>query len=292
MINMHKLIILILVSCTFLGCQAENKNNASKDKVMKVYSLLLGVEGEKKFIEYAKDSLDKQPAGMSFRDMLFTPPNLGKVSLDIVEQKLILDHVFSIMGSNIDYDPNLKGIQTIDINAGLNKEEFVTEEQAYQTYVNLFQQLNRNGWKNYFDPSASRIAKEDNIKSIYDDSNVIDPAHIFTYQEWLDFFNKNKSLYFNLYLNGIHMGITINKDEGKQDKVQYMLRLNVSTIKYRVRNSIDESYKMSELTFNQAYKDYILRASKNRLIEEKERKTIGYHIDENYKDPDVWHYVK
>lgn len=293
--KVDRLIILILISCVFLGCQPENKNNSSKENVMKfdkIYSLQLGVDGENKFIEYAKDSLDKQPAGMSFRDMIFTPPNLGKVSLDVAEQKLILDHVFSVMGSNIDYDPNLKGIQTIDINAGLNKEEFVTEEQAYQAYVNLFQQLNRNGWKNHFDVLSPRIAKEDNIKSIYDDSNVIDPAHIFTYEEWRKIFNEKVSLYYNLYLNGVYMGITLNKRGGKEDKVQYMLRLNVSTIKYRVRNSISKSYKMSDLEFKKAYDNDLLRTLKIRLVEEKERKTNGYHIDENYKDPDVWNYVK
>ena len=295
MINMHKLIILILVSCTFLGCQAENKNNASKDKVVKIdkfYSLQLGVEGENKFIEYAKDSLDKQPAGISFRNLNFNPPNLGNVSLDVAGQSLMIDHVFNVMGSSIDYDPNLKGIQTIDVNAGLNKEEFVTEEQAYQAYVKLFEQLNQNGWKNHFDVLSPRIAKEDNIKSIYDDSNVIDPAHIFTYEEWRKIFNEKISLYYNLYLNGVYMGITLNKRSGKEDKVQYMLRLNVSTIKYRVRNSISKSYKMSELEFKKAYDNDLLRTLKIRLVEEKERKTNGYHIDENYKDPDVWDYVK
>lgn len=293
--KMDRLIILILISFIFLGCQPENKNNSSKEKVMnvdQVYSLQLGVDGDRKFSEYAKDSLDKQPAGMSFRDMVFTPPNLAKVSLDVAEQKLTIEHAFSVMASNIDYDPNLKGVQTIDINAGLNKEDFVTEHQAYEGYVKLFKKLKKNGWKNYFDPSAARIDKKDNMKSLYDDSNVIDPTHIFTYEEWREIFNKNESLYYHLYLNGVYIGITINKDEGEQDKVQYMLRLNISTIKYRVRNSITDSYKMSEQIFNQAYKDYILRASKNRLSEEKERKISGYKIDESYKDPDVWNYVK
>ena len=295
MINMHKLIILILVSCTFLGCQAENKNNASKDKVVKidkVYSLQLGVEGENKFIEYAKDSLDKQPAGISFRNLNFNPPNLGKVSLDVAGQSLIIDHVFNVMGSSIDYDPNLKGIQTLDINAGLNKEEFVNEEEAYQAYTHLVKQLNKNGWQKYILISSARIDNNDNLKSIYDTGLVVDPNYILSYEEWSNFFNINSSFDYNLYQKGVYLTISINKGKSKDNQKQYMLRYDVRIMKYYIKNLISESRNMNSIELKKAYDLEMLKFKNERLISEKDIIKQGYKIDENYKDPDVWDYVK
>lgn len=290
-------ILFIIFFCLISGCQPKAKIDDHKERAMtidKIYNISLGLEGDKNLSEYSKDSLDQQPAGMSFRDLNFTPPNLGKVSLDVAGQSLMIDHVFNVMGSSKDYDPNLKGIQSLDINAGLNKEEFVSQEKAYQAYVNLVNQINNNGWKNYFLLSMPRIGvdKDNNVNYLFSNGVIIEPKYILTYEEWNNFFSKKSSLDYNLYLNGVYIVMSINKGGHKDNQVQYMLKFDITTMRSYMRNLVTNSYKMTSVEFEKAYTSELIIQNNYRLESEKDMIKQGYKIDENYKDPDVWEYVK
>lgn len=291
---MKRIILIVVINC-LLACNSQNEFDSLQDKKINLsqrYNISLGLEGDKKLIEYSKDPLDQQPAGISFRDLNFTPPNLGKVNLDVADQSLMIDHVFNVMGSSINYDPNLEGIQTLDINAGLNKEEFVTQEQAYQAYVNLVNQINNNGWKNYFLLGMPRIDKDNNVNYLFNNGVVIDPKYILTYEEWNNFFSKKTSLDYNLYMNGVYIVMSINKWEHKDDQVQYMLKFDVTTMRYYMRNLVTNSYKMTPAEFQKAYATELIIQNNYRLEGEKILEKQSYQIDENYHDPDVWEYVK
>ena len=56
-------------------------------------------------------------------------------------------------------------------------------------------------------------------------------------------------------------------------------------------NNID-TYKMTSKELEQAFKNESIRNKKSREIDENEAMAQGYHINENYIDPDVWQYVK
>ncbi|MDH1438621.1 hypothetical protein N5I27_09650 [Acinetobacter johnsonii] len=49
---------------------------------------------------------------------------------------------------------------------------------------------------------------------------------------------------------------------------------------------------MTSKELEQAFKNELIRNKKSREIDEKEAMAQGYHINENYIDPDVWQYVK
>ncbi|MDC0842713.1 hypothetical protein POD11_10635 [Acinetobacter sp. P1(2023)] len=257
-----------------------------------LYILNFGIEGEKKFKSYMQTDVDQQPAGMSFFDLTWEPPHLANIKIDLGENSFIIKNVFSAMGTRIDYAQQNEGIQIIDITAGLNKEEFVSEEQAYMAYKELFSQLQKAGWKQYFFPGLARISTKDNMKAMIEDGLIIDSYNTLTLKEWSDFFNKKPTVATRLYANGILLELSIDKTKSENNKKQYMLRFAVQTIRYVTKNSIENGYKLTGPELKSAFDEMVLVDQKERRKAEIKAKKEGFHIDESYRDPDVWQYVK
>ncbi|ENX6463482.1 hypothetical protein N0P26_000619 [Acinetobacter baumannii] len=257
-----------------------------------LYILNFGIEGEKKFKSYMQTGVDQQPAGMSFFDLTWEPPHLANIKIDLGENSFVIKNAFSAMGTRIDYAQQNEGIQIIDVTAGLNKEEFVSQEQAYIAYKELFGQLQKAGWEQYFYPNTSRIAKQDNIKSMIEDGLIIDPYNFLTLTEWTDFFNKKPTVAVRLYNHGIFLEMSIDKTKSENDKKQYMLRYSMETIRYNTKNSIKDGYKLSGQELKTAFNERMKYNEKQRAKVENQAKKEGFHIDESYQDPDVWQYVK
>ncbi|MFW2787820.1 hypothetical protein ACN6QX_18225, partial [Acinetobacter baumannii] len=170
------------------ACQPAAQHNESLDSHQQAYTLHMGEKGIQDFSKYSDSNVDNYPAGVSFRELQFSPPNLGKITIENGSNTLSIEHVFSVLGTQ--YDKN-EGIQVLDIDAGLTKEEFATPEQVYQSYVALMKRINQAGWKNYFFTDAPRIAKEDNIKHLSKSRDVIDPSYIFSFEEWKNIINNS-----------------------------------------------------------------------------------------------------
>lgn len=256
------------------------------------YILHFGEKGVQDFITYSKTAVDHQPAGASFRDLDFAPPNLGQIKIENDVNSLIIDHVFSVLGTQFNKN---EGIQKISVNAGLTKEEFVSPEQAHQAYVELMTKINQAGWKNYFFRFDPRIAKEENIKYLSKGRDIIDPSYIFSFEEWNKIINTipTKSLGYRLYANGILLDISLRQTaKNELNEEQYMLRYSFQTMRYDERNSISNSDEMTPAELEQAFKQGEIRNKKSREMDEKQAIQEGYKIDEEYIDPDVWKYVK
>ncbi|MDV7452424.1 hypothetical protein R5B80_19065, partial [Acinetobacter baumannii] len=261
-----------------------------------LYTLNFGVEGEKKFKSYMQTDVDQQPAGMSFFDLTWEPPHLANIKIDLAENSFIIKNVFSAMGTRIDYAQQNEGIQIIDITAGLNKEEFVSEEQAYMAYKGLLGELQKAGWQQYFYPSDARFDKTDNLKRIKKNNTVIDPFNLLTQAEWREHFKSSTSLYFNLYRNGVLTELNLEKTSKKELKAekneQFMLRFSIQSIRYVTKNLIENGYKLTGIDLKRAFDEMGLVDQKERRKAEIKAKKEGFHIDESYQDPDVWQYVK
>ncbi|HGH3606417.1 TPA: hypothetical protein ACJK1S_003717, partial [Acinetobacter baumannii] len=287
---MKKIVIyffLFFILLNLQGCNAE-RNNKKVFSQPELYTLNFGVEGEKKFKSYMQTGVDQQPAGMSFFDLTWEPPHLANIKIDLGEHSFVIKNAFSAMGTRIDYAQQNEGIQIIDVTAGLNKEEFVSQEQAYMAYKELFGQLQKAGWEQYFYPNTSRIAKQDNIKSMIEDGLIIDPYNFLTLTEWTDFFNKKPTVAVRLYNHGIFLEMSIDKTKSENDKKQYMLRYSMETIRYNTKNSIKDGYKLSGQELKTAFNERMKYNEKQRAKFENQAKKEGFHIDESYQDPDVW----
>ncbi|HHP7908842.1 TPA: hypothetical protein ACSIQT_001614 [Acinetobacter baumannii] len=291
---MKKIVIyffLFFILLNLQGCNAE-RNNKKVFSQPELYTLNFGVEGEKKFKSYMQTGVDQQPAGMSFFDLTWEPPHLANIKIDLGENSFVIKNVFSAMGTRIDYAQQNEGIQIIDVTAGLNKEEFVSQEQAYMAYKELFSQLEKAGWKQYFFPGLSRISKKDNMKVMIEDGLIIDPYDYLTLTEWSDFFNNIPTVTTRLYANGVLIELSIDKTKSENNKKQYMLRFSIQTIRYVTKNSIENGYKLTGPELKSAFDEMELVDQKERRKAEIKAKKEGFHIDESYQDPDVWQYVK
>ena len=129
--NRYISMLILIFGSLLSACQPSGKNTENNMN-NQPYILHFGKPGIQDFIKYGNAQVDRQPAGASFRDLSFSPPNLAQIRIENGANSLVIDHVFSILGTQFDQN---EGIQILDIDAGLNKEEFVTPEQAYQGYV-------------------------------------------------------------------------------------------------------------------------------------------------------------
>ena len=288
---------VVIFGFLLLGCQPNTKNTENNAMNQQPYLLHFGPQGFKDFAQYNQGNVDNHRVA-SFRELDFSPPNLGQIKIENDTSSLVIDHIFSVLGTSFHKE---EGIEGIDIDAGLNKEEFVRPEQAYEAYVALMKRLNEAGWKNYFYRFSARIAKEDNIRYLMQSGDVIDPTYIFTDEEWKKIINNvtGNSIGYRLYANGILLNLSIKQTQKNEDgKEQYIVRYAFNTIRYDERNSMDDSennidtYKMTSKELEQAFANELIRNKKSREIDEKEVIVQGYHIDENYEDPDVFQYVK
>ena len=288
---------VFIVGFLLLGCQPNTKNTENNAMNQQPYLLHFGPQGFKDFAQYNQGNLDNHPVA-SFRSIRFSPPNLAQIKIENGTSSLAIDHVFSVLGTSFN---NEEGIEGIDIDAGLNKEEFVRPEQAYQAYVNLMKQINQVGWKLYIARYNPRIAKEDNMRYLMKWGYVIDPSYIFTYEEWQKIISMSvgNSFGYRLYANGLLLNISIQQTKKTQDgKEQYLVRYTFDTIRYDQRDFMSDSenninaYKMTPLELKQAFEKEERRTKRLREIDEKEAIAEGYRIDENYIGPDIWQYVK
>ena len=296
--NHYHFILVLIIGWLLLGCQPNAKNTENNAMNQQSYVLHFGQQGVKDFAQDNQEKVDNHPSGAGFRELDFTPPNLGQIKIENGINSLLIDHVFSVLGTSFHQED---GIQGLDINAGLNKEEFVNPEQAYQAYVDLMKRIHQAEWKNYFDRFSARIAKEDNIRYLMQSGDVIDPTYIFTDEEWKKIINTvgGNSIGYRLYANGILLDLSIKQTKKTEDgKEQYMVRYAFNTIRYDERNSMDDSennidtYKMTSQELEQAFKNELIRNKKSREMDEKDAISQGYRIDASYVDPDVWQYVK
>jgi hypothetical protein len=286
--------IIIIFICGYLltACQPKAKDIENNAMNQQTYILHFGQQGVQDFLKYNDGQVDHQPAGASFRELDFSPPSLGQIKIENGANSLVIDHVFSVLGTQWN---TTDGIQIFDIDAGLNKEEFVSPEQAYQGYVELMKRLNQAEWKVYFLRDEARIAKQDNIPYLAEGRNIIDPTYIFNFEEWTKIINSipASSLGYRLYANGIYLDISLNRTKKNKDgKEQYIVRYSFQTVRYNERNLMSNTDKMTPQQLENAFKQSLIKDKRYR--EQEERKVIskGYHIDESYIDPDVWLHVK
>ncbi|EPH38854.1 hypothetical protein L291_2077 [Acinetobacter guillouiae MSP4-18] len=122
---------LTLMSCSLLACQPSNitnKNIQLTSQQLDVIDLHFGEQGLKDFIQYSRTPIDRQPAGMNFLSLDWTPPQLCKVKVVTGKSNFEIDNVISVMGTQIARRSN-DGIQIMDINASLHQNEYTNSQK-------------------------------------------------------------------------------------------------------------------------------------------------------------------
>lgn len=287
---------LTLMSCSLLACQPSNitnKNIQLTSQQLDVIDLHFGEQGLKDFIQYSRTPIDRQPAGMNFLSLDWTPPQLGKVKVVTGKSNFEIDNVISVMGTQIARRSN-DGIQIMDINASLHQNEYTNSQEAYTAYTKIIDQINTQHWKQYFLPNDARLDKKDNLKYMSQNmGEVIDPSYTLSFKEWQEMMvGTNGTMYFNLYNNDVTLGITFTQTHKDDKKEQYMVRYSFEHFRYAGRNAISDSDTMNPEQLQQAFLKELNENKNDRRMKESRAKIAGYQIDETYNDPDIWQYVQ
>ncbi len=256
-------------------------------------NLHFGDQGLKDFAKYSHSPIDRQPAGMNFLSLDWTPPKLGRLNISSQKSSFEIDNVISAMGTQI-ARRSYEGIQIIDVNASLHRDEYTNSQEAYTAYTKIIDQINKKHWKQYFQPNDARIDKKNNLEyMIQNMGEVIDPSYTLSFKEWQDIMAKtNGNMYFNLYNNDINLGISFTQTYNDKKKEQYMVRYSFEHFRYTGRNAISNSDEMNYEQLKQAFMKESNENKNDRKIKEIKAKKEGFLIDETYKDPDVWQYIK
>ena len=263
-------------------------------------TLHFGYQGVRDFHTYTKGENDNYPNIMSFSDIRFQPPNLGTVNIEHVGKTLVLRNIFSVMGTKL--GDRTDGIGALDIYGGLNKEEFVTSEQAYQGYVALMQELNSKGWQLYYNPWDARYVAQDNLKIILGQTQgvllqgstyISDASKVLNFKEWQTIFTQRKSMGAKLYLRDLILELNIDQTpDSKPRQEQYLIRYTIDSVKYSFYSGLNEEQrKLNQQELKKIYDENMVTELEMRNEEELKAKQAGFHIDENYKDPDMWQYI-
>lgn len=287
---------LTVMSCSLLACQPSNitnKNIQLTSQQLEVIDLHFGEQGLKDFIQYSHTPIDRQPAGMNFLSLDWTPPQLGKVKVVTGKSNFEIDNVISVMGTQIARRSN-DGIQIMDINASLHQNEYTNSQEAYTAYTKIIDQINTQHWKQYFLPNDARLDKKDNLKYMSQNmGEVIDPSYTLSFKEWQEMMvGTNGTMYFNLYNNDVTLGITFTQTHKDDKKEQYMVRYSFEHFRYAGRNAISDSDTMNPEQLQQAFLKELNENKNDRRMKESRAKIAGYQIDETYNDPDIWQYVQ
>lgn len=99
-----------------------------------VIALHFGEQGMQDFSKNSTTPVDRQPAGMNFLSLDWTPPKLGRVRVITEKSNLEIENVISVLGTQVARRSN-DGIQIMDINASLHPNEYTTSQEAYTVYL-------------------------------------------------------------------------------------------------------------------------------------------------------------
>ncbi|CAA0256745.1 hypothetical protein APC04_12060 [Acinetobacter baumannii] len=160
-----KFIFLMITTCLFLVACSKPASNNRMNQNQDVIALHFGEQGIQDFAKNSNTPVDRQPAGMNFLSLDWTPPKLGRVRVFSEKSNLEIENVISVLGTQVARRSN-DGIQIMDINASLHPNEYTTSQEAYAAYTKLVHQINDKQWKQYFLPFSARIDKQDNLKPI------------------------------------------------------------------------------------------------------------------------------
>lgn len=290
-------LFICIITCIFLTSCKPTHNIAQGNKSMNqnqdIIALHFGEQGIQDFAKNSNTPVDRQPAGMNFFSLDWTPPQLGRVRVITEKGNLEIENVISVLGTQIARRSN-DGIQIMDIDASLHPNEYTTSQEAYTAYTKLVRQINDKQWKQYFLPYDARIDKQDNLKHMRETmGEVIDPTYVLSFKEWQDVLLKTSGgIIFNLYNGDVELGISLQRTYQDDKKEQYIVRYSFENFKYAGRNAISNSDEMNNEQLKQAFEIELAENKKSRKTAENDKKKEGYHIDESYIDPDIWQYVK
>ena len=271
--------------------------------------LHFGIQGVKDFQRNQSifDNNYMEPVGMGFTDLSWRDSALGQVRIYTAESHLDIPNVSGAMGTAFDRK-TYQGIHGIDVHTRFYAENGISLEQYYQAYVNVVNELKKNNWRQFYYASEARIAPQDNLKYMLNHpGDSIDPTSLLSFEQWQQVLSGSRGLILTVYNSDVALNISFfplplprasNEEDEIQENRPFNLDINYAftTLRYRMKNMVGDDGvdvdNFSDDEYKREFQKYMEQEQKHRLNAEQEARAKGYHIDENYQDPDFWKYSK
>lgn len=296
--------------CIFLwACQPTHLSSGNKTMPTELHFGVQGVEDFQRHHSILDNNYTKA-VGMGFQDLSWRRSALGQVRIYTAESHLDIPNVISAMGTAFDRK-TYQGIHGIDVTSKFYAENGISLEQYYQAYVNVVNELKKNNWQQYHYSSEARIAPQDNLKYMLNHSGYsIDATSLLSFEQWQQLQSGFRTLTLTVYNSDVELGISffplpVARASDDEDVTRENCRFNLdvsyafTTLRYSTRGVVgvtdegdvevddfnDDEYRIAFQKHREEENKYRLKAEQKAIAE-------GYHIDENYQDPDYWKYSK
>ncbi|KAE9688547.1 hypothetical protein GP721_29345, partial [Enterobacteriaceae bacterium TzEc077] len=100
--------LIFIFGLLLSACQPTSEHNENLTMNQQAYTLHMGEQGIQDFSKNSNGNVDNHPAGVSFRELQFSPPNLGKITIENGSKTLSIEHVVSGLGTQYDKNEDIQ----------------------------------------------------------------------------------------------------------------------------------------------------------------------------------------
>lgn len=232
----------------------------------------------------AKDSVDKQPAGLSFYEVDWSVSARGTVRLEHGGYSFDIPHALGVVGTE-DIERLDAGIESYAITAGITADGPILHDEARRLFLDFIQTLTERGWKPAISYNYPRLKGEQAYKYFEEDfAYSVPPDYRQTLEQWMamDF------AYWRLHAGDVFLNIRINRDRKRMipdEPGAYLLALTLISKEEKAKSHFQG--EKDRANWKNLWVDKIKELKKERYAKEEALRKRGFDIDTNYEEPKI-----
>lgn len=267
----------------FFGCEYESGGESVSPEMV---TIKIGQSGKKFLQENSlpeESSVQRQPAGLNFYRNRWPTHDRGKVKLEHGEHGFALDDVISIQCVEDQDDPD-RGIYSCSINLGFAGGGEVLHEAVKDDFYSFIDKLIALGWRSWNQHDLPRLKGREAFSYLLEGGTYIAPlGYKPTLEEWMAL----KSPSWELYVDGIHLGIRFRRDRTRMDSNSpgaYLFTVSLETAEQRMKSYFSPEGRDN---WRELLDDRLESLSRRRAKQEAVLEDRGYTVDSDYQDPEL-----
>lgn len=277
---MKKLIFFAFL--VFLGCGYERGGESVSAEMV---TIKIGQPGEE-FLEnnnLTDSSVQRQPAGLDFYRHRWPTHARGKVDVQHGDYGFVLDDAISVQCVE-DQERKGDGIYSCSVNLGFAGGGEVPHKAVKEDFYSFIEQLVALGWRSWNQHDLPRLKGEEAFSYLLEGGTYIAPLDYKpTLEEWMAL----KSPSWELYADGIHLGIRFRRDRKRLEpdsSGSYLFTASIETSEQRMKSYIAPEDRDN---WRDLLDDRLESLAKRRTQQEDILEERGFTINSNYQDPEL-----
>jgi hypothetical protein len=185
-------------------------------------------------------------------------------------------------------DSNYKkyGITDISLEIPVDDASEIKDKKVYLAFEKLIKNLNLSGWKVFYYHGDPRIFGEESFKlNLLNDRGSLDGYYLDNYEAWMKYSEILEINSLEFYNNGNYLTVSFRTGID-----HYIIDMKFASTFSNYFYRYDEDIRDKE--WATLLKNDLSKWQNERKLTEKKLKSEQYIINENYKDPEIWEYMK